>query len=182
MSKKKLIILITTLIVVAAAGAGYYFFRTQSEERVGENTISYSKPTDDQLDAGQQAKKDFIERTEAQSGSTSGNDSTNGHDSAPADTSVAVQITSASQAGGVLRARTIISVIDNTGSCTATLKKSGSANITETAGVQSMGSYSVCKGFDIDTASMEKGTWSLSIDYAGGAGQKGVATKEVSIQ
>ncbi|HMI09805.1 MAG TPA: hypothetical protein VK497_05425 [Candidatus Saccharimonadales bacterium] len=126
----------------------------QASEKV--NDVNYDKPSSEEQKAGAEAKKQSENTPSVYN---------------PPDTSNPTQlaITSSNQQGGVLELRTTISAIDDTGKCTLNFKKTGSSTITQEVGVQNMGSYSVCKGFDISTASLSKGDWTAEITYAGSA-------------
>lgn len=117
------------------------------------NEVNYDKPSSDQEQAGIQAKKEAEER-ELDPGISTPEGATH------------LAITSHNQQNGLLELRTTISTTDESGRCILTFKKSGSTTITQEVGVQNMGSYSVCKGFDINTTGLAKGEWMAEIKYA----------------
>ena len=91
-----------------------------------------------------------------------------------------VSITNAAQEGTSLRIRTTVSS-EAAGNCKLSLSMAGQTDITRQADTQDMGSYSTCKGFDIDTNSMAKGTWKVSIAFSGDS-QGAVATTNVEVR
>ena len=138
-----------------------------------ENTVNYDKPTDEQKAAGDRAKEDFIkdhEETDATGPAVS-----------DATSDVGVSITTLSQQGSILQIRTIIEINNEEGDCTMTLSRPGYESLVSTVQVQSQGSYSVCKGFDADVLSLDRGAWSVKIDYVAGD-SSGTAQKDVTLQ
>lgn len=78
---------------------------------------------------------------------------------------VEVTITSTNQNNSILQIRTLVSTVTSEGTCTLTLSKTDSADIIKTAPIQPLASTSTCKGFDISTSGMSKGSWRASIVY-----------------
>lgn len=173
-SKKKIVAIIIGIItIVAVAGAvGYFLLQKSSQDSSvskPNNTVDYNPPTDEQKKAGEDAKKDFIEKTDE----VSPNPSTQ-----PSGTS-SVSLSSVGQNGQTLSIRTVISA-QSAGSCKLILSMPGQTDIVRTADTQDMGSYITCKGFDVDTTSLTKGTWKVSIQFSGDAtGLVATATTEV---
>ena len=110
--------------------------------------------TEDQQAAGDQAKEDFIKN----------NDNTS-------PSSATITISSVSANAENLAIRTMITAIDDSGTCTLTMTSNGKETITQTVGTQSLGSYSVCKGFNIDKSLIGNATWKAKIVYKGLAGE-----------
>ena len=137
-----------------------------------ENTVNYDKPTDEQKEAGNQAKEDFIKEHENNEASVPSDGSSS--------TVVGVSIATFQQ-GSTLQIRTIIESVDVSGSCTLTLSRTGYENLVRSAQTQSQGSYSVCQGFDIDVSSLEAGSWMVTVDFAA-QGKSGTTQKVVELQ
>lgn len=157
---KKIIIVASALTgLLLAGGVAYaarnYFSAPQAsvETQAEDRTIDLSPPTTEQQDAGNDAKEDFIDRLDEED---------NGSDTS----SVSISISSSGQSDQTYQMRTIINTIDDTGTCTLTMKSAGQQEITQSVGTQSMGSYSVCKGFDVPASSLGQNTWSTEIKYA----------------
>ncbi|HYG84385.1 MAG TPA: hypothetical protein VD907_05940 [Verrucomicrobiae bacterium] len=184
-SHKKTIILLALLIVLAGAGTAYAAMQkigpfsspsstaTESTEPA-QNDINTSPPTDDQIDAGEQTATD----KEPQKPSPTPPDN-----SEPGTSKRQAQVTidSVNQTGTTLRIRASINTIDADSKCTATLTRVSTTAFTETVDTQTMPSYSMCKGFNIPVANLEKGAWKLTISYES-KNFKGETTQEVSVQ
>lgn len=180
-SRKYLIIGLVLLLLLGGAAAFAFlsplspFSKKQDTADRPENTVSYEPATEDEKKAGEEAKKEALERQEAEERQAQA-------PSKPADVkTVDVTISSAAQNGGVLQIRTTIETRDASGRCVLTLSKEGQSSITQEAGTQIQGSYSVCKGFDVPTASLAKGAWRAAIIYSG-SGSKGEASQQVEVQ
>ncbi|HEX6416342.1 MAG TPA: hypothetical protein VFZ62_02340 [Candidatus Saccharimonadales bacterium] len=177
-NKKKIIITSIAIAVLVAAGASAYFLNQGSnQEDRPENTPDYNAPSDEQKNAGAKAKEDFIKRQD-EAEKNKDQDGQNGSTGTP----VGLTISSAGQNGSTLQIRTIIEALDDNGTCSLELTKTGADVVTQEAGTQILGSYSVCKGFDIPTEGMQKGSWQAKISYKGSNGQSGSAQRAVEVQ
>lgn len=174
---KFVVIVIVLVVAVAAYLAVASFFRwypfaskdvSLTEGSKKANDVNYGSPTSDQQQAGTDAKKESEERPSSISPPVQSQDSAQ------------LAITSKNQQNGLLEIRTTISAIDNSGKCVLTMKKTGSPTVTQEAGTQSMGSYSVCMGFDVQTGSMAKGDWTTEIKYTGIA--SAVTSETIGVQ
>lgn len=179
-SKKTTLVLLlsTAILLLAVAAALYHYKRGPFTVKTTDNPvgINYTAPTKDQVNSGVAAKEDFNTRpTEASQNTTT---PTQGDQS----TTVSTVISSSNITANTLSVRTIIQVIDNAGNCTLTLSKSGEQSVSQTAATQTMGSYTTCKGFDIDTSQLARGEWQITVAYRGSANQLGNATKAVMLQ
>ena len=141
------------------------------------NEVDYTPPTNSQVKAGEHAKKEAESRVNE---ATVERDKATGNlpESSEAQ-SIDVLITSANYSGGVLSIRTMISTIDADGTCTLSLSKSGTSEVTQTARTQTMGSYTTCAGFDV--GGLSSGKWQATIKYVGSQNRSGSYKKEVSI-
>lgn len=172
--KRNIILTISALVFSAGVASALLipsspFSLNKKQEDRAENTVNYKTPSSDQKQAGDKAKEDFIKKQaaadDAQSKSNQSGSSSN---------TVNITISSAKQVDQVYQIRTILSAIDDNGTCTLTLSKTGQGPVTQVVGTQTLGSYSVCKGFDVTTAGLEKGDWQVNIAYKGSAGQGSV--------
>ena len=186
--KKKHIIVVIALVFVLGGYLGlakfnsWYPFGKQSSSSADSSDdiskIDYNPATDDQIKAGEEAKKSFSDRVteatverEAATGQTT---------PTPSEAqNVDVLITSSNYSGGILSIRTMISTIDANGSCTLSLSKAGESTVTRTAPTQTMGSYTTCQGFDIE--GLNAGKWQVSVKYNGSQNRTGSYKKEVAI-
>lgn len=181
-NKKTKIFIASFVGVLLLCGAASALFLPSSpfsinkriEDR-SENSVDYEKPSNDQKEAGEKAKEDFINKHD---------DTGPGTATAPSDSSfstVTMTISSASQSNQNYQIRTIISALDNEGICTLTLSKSGQQPLVQEVGTQVLGSYSVCKGFDVAIGNLAKGQWQLVVAYKGPAGQ-GTAKQSIGVE
>lgn len=156
-NKKNRILTITyTVIVLLFLGAGIYAYITivnkssetnetstnQEFRPVGE--VDYSAPKKDESNPTLDTTEDPAKTPQPESSSP-----------------IPVTITSAG--GDPLQIRVLISELLQTGSCTVTLEKAGSANISQTVEIFNSASSTTCKGFMIETSNIAKGTWKITI-------------------
>jgi len=182
-NSKKLFVIITVAALVLSGGVAAALFIPASpfslNKNTGdqpENTVNYDDATDEQKEAGDKIKEEFINEHQDEEAVDPGN--------TPNVATVGVVITipeQQSKQSMVLQVRTIIETVDNSGVCTLTLSHLGQSSVVKTAQTQSQGAYSVCKGFDVDVSTLEKGTWMATIDYVG-QDRTGTATKAVDIK
>lgn len=171
-----IIIALAILIVLVAGGAawaltgGFQEGDSKKETPKPENTVDYSEATDAQKEAGSRAKEDFINKQDEAIAQPSQSPSAN----------TPLTITSVVQRDDTLQIRIIVDTATPGGACRMKLSREGSTSIIQTADTQQMGTYNVCKGFDIPVSGLEKGQWTVSIDYVNGE-SKGVAEKKVDI-
>jgi len=179
---KKKIIIAATLVIAVSAGAFYYVWKTDNVgvQSGGETKgIDYSSPTDDQIRTGEEAKKATVDADAKQSSS-----SNRAPSPAPDQQKKQVTVTITSpdtESGATLSIRTDINTLTNSGTCTLTLTKPGSQTITKTADVQAFASSSTCKGFDLPTSGLERGTWTATITFDNTT-LNGSTTKTITIQ
>lgn len=157
-------VLVAIAVVVLAVGylVSAYFVKWYPFQNVGSvghsdrkvNEVSYDQPTDEQQKAGDEAQKQSENAPSA-------------YKPIPSTSPTQLAITSANQQNGVLEIRTTVSTIDESGKCSLSFSKAGSSTIAQEVGIQSMGSYSVCKGFDLQTSGLVKGDWTAVITYSG---------------
>jgi hypothetical protein len=88
-------------------------------------------------------------------------------------------ISYSSVAGDNLIIRTTINQAVGSGTCNLTLKN-GAKTVTKTSGITQDPSSSTCEGFNVSTAELESGNWSIIIDISGG-GKTGQLTGSVRI-
>jgi hypothetical protein len=184
-SKKKLLLPFIGILVVSGlallAMHHYQFGLFQPKTTANDQKIDLQKPTEDQVTAGTSAKEEFSSRSteasqERQAANGSGSTATN------QDNTVQTIISSSNVNGNTLSVRSIIQTIDGSGTCNLVFSKSGSQSINNTAGTQTMGSYTTCKGFDIDITGFTKGDWEIKLTYKGSNNQSGYASKMVTLQ
>jgi len=109
--------------------------------------IDYSKPSSDQINAGNNIKTNSSDQTTPSSGDFT------------------VTISSLSSDSNFLHVRAIINgVISSTGTCDLTIQdSSGNVQKTSTASTYAMPSYTTCQGFDINQSELIKGNLKVII-------------------
>lgn len=132
-----------------------------------KNSQGTNSATSEQLNNGTKIKEQSIQNNQTKSG-TSGSDQppvpipqSNGK------SSVEVTLTAVNQTSTSLQIRSLISVLDTTGTCTLTLQKQGSSpSITRTAAVQALSNNVTCKGFDIPLDQLPAGDWQINLNFS----------------
>lgn len=176
-SKKKP--LMVALVITGALLAGSLAFVAYNnlwpfanENPTPEDTVDLEAPSEEQVDAGNEIKKQNTESSKPNSAATQTSNNTNG--------TVAAEITYADKESNALRIGTLIQEVSTTGNCTVTLSKTGQASISKTAKTQPLASASTCQGFTIDTANLAKGTWKLTLTYKSDK-SNGTSSRDVTL-
>ncbi len=175
-NRKKHLIIAAAILLLAAGGVTVYALTRSSSDGANnteqqndaprENEQNLDKATDDQVEAGNKAKEDFIDKTD---------------NTAPEVSAARVSITSVQQNQGVLGVRSMVESSQAVGQCSVTLERTGQSKVEQTAELQSMGSYSACKGFDIAVADLAKGEWRVTVAYTNGT-SRSTDSRMVTIQ
>lgn len=178
------IIILVTLLVASGAYFAYaavnntWPFAPQTTEQDpakigGSSYADYTPPTEEQTDAGLQAKEESVREEQPSP------------DPEPSESPkkvVSVIIDSANvNSKDQVDIRTSIATRDDKGTCTLTLTKPGAKTITKTASTQIITSYSACSGFLIPASQLAKGKWTAEIKYEGEKA-KGSASSPVTIE
>lgn len=170
---KKIVLTITALVVLGLAIGAYFVYASNSSQPDDQQAAEQEK-------AGEAIKKESLANEESKSGS-SGSDQPEPPVPQPNGKSrVDVAITAANQNDNQLQIRTLISALDNQGTCT--LKLQGpSGSITKTSSVQNFANSSTCQGFDVSVSELTKGNWNATVTYESTSLQ-GSATKEITVK
>ena len=162
--KNKIVVVSAIAVLLVGAAASAYVFREELGI-VKSNDSEYTEPSEDEI-AGEDTSEQTDESENTDTPTT--NDVTSEQEDTDVDENTSpytVAITAADQNNTLLRIRTIISPITSGGECKLSLGKVGQSSIQQTAAVQAMSSYSTCQGFNVNTAGLEKGSWSVEITY-----------------
>lgn len=171
---KKTIIFSLLILLLVALGIYYVFFSMNSnsiEKKPATPTAEIKDKPVGQIDYG----KPSADQTKP---ATDNLPTTSSPSSTTATKPIPTQISYAG--GSPLQVRVVISEILSTGSCTLTLQKSGSTVTTQTVDVFPTASSSTCKGFTVDTSSLPKGVYSISVTV-NSSDRKGTAVSTVTI-
>lgn len=82
--------------------------------------------------------------------------------------------------GSPLQVRVVMSEILSSGTCTLSLQKGGTTVTTQTADVFPTASSTTCKGFTVDTSSLAKGNYTVTITVESG-NRTGSASSNIAI-
>lgn len=181
----RLFIALAILLLLCLGAGGAFYVWSKNNARLDQrpvNSTNYGPATSDQKKNGDNIKANNTRST------TDSKSTLSGSDQPPAPTpiagsskkSVQVSFTSANQNGSTFQTRIQIDTVVNTGTCTLTLSKPGSADVVKTAGVQPLASTSTCQGFDIPTSELSSGTWHMNLSYDS-SDFTGVAQKDITI-
>lgn len=175
LTKRKLGIAVSLLVVLLALAVGAYAYYQQSGQNADDGGIDLGAPTKEQTkgeDTSEQSKDDD---------ETGQADPDTDKPGAPDSNLVTTTITTANQYDNTVQIRAIIDKITNEGTCKLSLTKEGKNSYTQEVGVSASSTYSVCKGFDVNTSKLSAGTWNVQVAYSNG-NQEGAATDTVTVE
>lgn len=176
-ARPKNIYLLSAVVVVLLLGSllGYAYWKpkqpSDSNNEPGiapVNTINYSEPTKDELEAGEQIKQDSISNSADPS---AGN---------PSNEKIDIAIIFANRSGDHIRIQTQINIITNSGSCSLSGVGPDGQAYQASAEVQAMPSFSTCKGFSVPVDALAPGHWIFTVTYSD-EGKAGSAKTELHI-
>lgn len=151
-TKRKFLHLLLILMVAVIIYVGYVAYFKPADNTSNSDT-NYSAPTQSQVSAGEQTKVNTVENNKASSNSAKTNTT-----SPASKTPFSTNITTHEVNNGVLQIRNVINGVYSSGSCTLTLSKNGQT-VTKTVDIQPLPQSSTCKGFNIPTTELSRGTW-----------------------
>jgi len=156
-----LLIVVVCVVIDVTTGSlfGWKPFGSGTPSTNGDNPASTQ-----QITAGSQIKSDAV-----QDGKSSGSD----QPTSPVVQNdgrllIQVDITSVTKIDSITRVGILISVLDQSGTCSLTVTSpTGDATYSASAGVQAMSNSSTCRGFDIPNSSLPAGAYTITVNYAG---------------
>ena len=174
------IIIIITLTALLLTGVAYVLdcnnvidlgFSQQREESP-ENTVNYEEPEDEQKKEGERIKDEFDKNHYNEENGDGG--------LVGVGEKVNVNITYISQDSDIVSVRSTVQTLV-AGSCEFLVSQNGAIVYESKAETMAQGSYSVCKGFDIEIARLKPGVANFKITYRNGSafgyGQKDYVVK-----
>lgn len=176
-SKSRKPMLITIVIVLALLiGVGAYaaYALTNDNHATKETNISQQE-----TDAGNQAKKDTIDQSNQDSSDNTPADKGE-QPSSPQSQEVAMTITASSQSESTYQIRTMISALVSSGTCQLQLTKGG-ATVSKSAGVAAFAQTSTCQGFDVPLSELSPGIWTVKVSF-NGSGKTGSVSSEIEVK
>lgn len=158
-SKRKLLYVLLVLLLVATLFVAYFVFLKPNDSS-NDLEINYEAPSDQQIDAGNDAKQRTIGEDQK-----SNDPKLNPPDAPTSNSPFTTEITTAlvDVESGIVSIRNEISGIYQSGSCKLTLSKDGKT-VEKTAGVQALPQSSTCKGFNIPVSQLSTGTWQIELE------------------
>lgn len=188
---KKTLLISAAILLVGAAGYGVYakannlwpFTTTDtsdnSDSSVREpNSVDYEGPTKEDTNNSQNAKENLLEEDTDETTPNEGTPETPTQKK-----NAAVNISFADIYNNNLEIRAFTqSVIEGSGTCTATVSKSGSPTITKSSKAFIDSSSSICQPIYIPKSQLSNGTWNVNVSYSspqykGSSGQIKVEVK-----
>lgn len=178
-SKRKKIITLTAILLVVFAGIFLYFILrpdpTVNTPATNIDTetmeINYDEATDEQIEAGNEIKKQTVDSFDEQQSST--------QDTPEIPSTFSTQLTTATVQADILYVRNEIEGIHTEGTCKLTLTKNSSV-VTLSSGLQALPKSSTCKGFNVPVSDLSPGVWSIKIEVTINS-QTSIATGEVTV-
>lgn len=177
-----LIGLVGVLLLVAVLSLSAWALRlgpfnedTSGDVGIPTKETDYNPPTSDQIEAGDEAKK----QTE---GGAVGSDPSP-EPIPPTDGSskstVGMEITAANVESGTLYLRTLVQTVTNSGNCTVSGTGPGGKTYSANAGIQAGPSTSTCKGFNIPVGELSPGTWQFRVNFENDSLQGSASTEKM---
>jgi predicted secreted protein len=175
-SKRHLALSVVIALLLVAVG-GYFVYAATSNNAPpnsakSDQTQRYDKASDEEKDAGQQAKDETVEESDVKNPSSPS-------PSASSSPTVPIQITASAQNGSVYQIRVLINSVVSESTCTLVLEQ-GNSRVTKTASTQTLAQTSTCQGFDVPTSELSLGTWKTTISLSGSS--QGSVTGEIEVR
>ncbi len=154
-NKNAPLIILAVLVLTVVCVLVIFIYINRGARPDTTNTVNYDKPTDSQVDAGNNIKQYSVDS------------STVTDDTTPADKkTVSVFITDANQYGNIVEVRAYVNEVGSNGGCSITMSKNGTI-VTKEATVLAGASTSSCKTTDIPVSEFSSdGTWSTKVSYS----------------
>lgn len=164
--KKIVLLALIALILVGILTSYAFYFKVGPFSSNNNDSINLDKPTNEQVKAGDQTKKQTIDQVNEKDNNVGSDpalepEAIEGSDKK----TVNMEITAANQNNSILQIRTLIQAIVSTGECTLSMKGPHGATYAAKAEVQALASSSTCKGFDIPLEQLATGVWIITVDF-----------------
>lgn len=190
--KYKTLIIVIAMLLLGVISYGTYAYVTKSlwpfqetqdtsiDADRGVNDVDYGPPTEQDTANSQNAKERILEEGEG-----SGNDSNQSTSPSPDQPKqpVAITVSYAGIQNSQLEIRAFSSsVIEGSGTCTATITKSGSRTITRSTPAFIDASSTICEPIFVPRSELSAGTWNVNVTYSSSthSGSSGAYEVEVS--
>jgi cytoskeletal protein RodZ len=167
-TKKPLLVALAFVVLLGISITYTYYatdiFSDNSVTSSEDSNINLDPPTEQEVKDSQDAKKHILEEDSTDSEEPTGEEKT----PEQADKKEAtVGISYAGVTGENLEIRAFTpSIIEGTGTCTATLTKSGETAVTESSEAFIDASSTICKPIFVPVSKLSKGTWSVDVSFS----------------
>jgi hypothetical protein len=172
-TKRNVIIIIAVSLLLLGVAGTWYFLNNSGSHELRENAIDYNPPTDEQKNAGLNAKSEF-NKAHYDTQTTESEDS-------GVKKEVGLLISSMNQNDNTLTIAASMEVLDDNGVCNLKLSRTGFDTIAAQVKTFKITTYSACQDFNVDITGLEKGEWSAQVDYVGNSA-KGTASAKVVVK
>jgi len=188
-NRKPIIIAGTTVAVLAALTAAAFFthvwpFNTTAPQNGDDiaptNTINYDPPTQDEVNASQNAKDRIKEETDKEANEQPASPQKNATQSTKKQVSVGVSYADVINDSLEIRAFSS-TLISGDGTCTATVTK-GSETITKATPAFVDATSTICRPVYIPTSQLSQGTWRVVVSYTSSTHEGTSGTVEVEVK
>lgn len=167
-SKKPLVLALALAALILLTGiAAAYYFKLGPFSLNSQSSINFDKPTEDQLKAGADIKKNTVKQDQDSDKVQPGSDPAlapqpiEGSDKK----SIHAEITNTDQDDSSLRIRTLIQTVTNSGMCSLSMTGPDGQTLNFTSDIQALPSSSTCKGFTIPLNQLSPGVWTIHLDF-----------------
>lgn len=159
---------IVSIVLFTLLGASYYFKKwpfspVPTSTSQTNSTINYTKPTDQQMTAGTQAKEQAAANNSPQNTDKK-------------DTPLGVTLTTV-QPGTVVYIRAMIDRVTTSAMCHLSMTGPNQKTYSAEAHTQALAGTSTCQGFNVPMSSLAPGVWKITISVTDGT-LSGSATTE----
>jgi cytoskeletal protein RodZ len=170
---KKIIVYVVVVVAIIIGAFGYRLWLdtqttdqsqhndSQTSRRI--NSVDLNPPSNSEVQAGIEKKKDALEDNDT-----------------PTSDTVGVTITSANQNDPLIQIRTLIDYVGSEGSCELTMIHD-THTVTKKTTIQTLSNSSTCAGFDVPLSELSTGTWTIRVAVTADS-QTGSATGSIRIQ
>ncbi|AGL62207.1 exported protein of unknown function [Candidatus Saccharimonas aalborgensis] len=160
---------IVGIVLFTLLGASYYFKKwpfspASSSTSQTNSTINYTKPTEQQMTAGTQAKEQAAANSSQQNTDKK-------------DTPLGVTLTTV-QPGTVVYIRAMIDKVTTSATCHLAMVGPGQKTYSAEAPTQALAGTSTCRGFNIPMTSLAPGIWKITVSVTDDGTLSGSATTE----
>lgn len=166
---------ITILVLVVVAAALFAYFHKVPTNQSGATQTPALNTQDKPV-----GQTDYSQATKEQQNAATDTTAPTSPTEARQNTSNPIPVSISYLGGAPLQVRVLIGELMQNGLCKLTIEKAGVSPVVQTVDVFPSASSTTCKGFTIDTSSLAKGPWTVTVTVTQGD-RTGTASKEVTL-